>query len=109
MRISQVPEAEEVLVELGERSGDVANLTRTANYVVGGMEAFLKSIARRCKYEFFLWKIVSKNHVGFLPREVVYEGYRGWDTSYRVVMTKPDGEVQITPKTIFICKVIDMK
>jgi len=109
MRISQVPEAEEVLIELGERSGDVENLTRAANRVVGGIEAFLKSIARRVKYEFFLWKIVSKDHVGFLPKEIVYEGYGGWDTPYRVLMTKPEGEVQITPKTIFRCKVIDVK
>lgn len=109
MRISHVPEAEEVLIELGERGGDIENLKRASNRVIGGIDAFLKSIARRAKYEFFLWRIVSKDHVGFLPKEVVYEGYGGYDTSYRVLMTRPEGEVQITPKTIFRCKVRDLK
>ena len=108
MRVSQVPEAEEVLIELGECPGDVDNLTRASGYVIGGIEAFLKSIARRAKYEFFLWKIVSKDHVGFLPRGIVYEGYGGWDTPYRVSMTKPEGEVQITIKTNLRCKVMDI-
>lgn len=110
MRIPQVSEAEEVLIELGARSGDVANLTRAGSYVVGGIEAFLKSIARRAKYEFFLWRIVSKDHVGHLPKEVVYEGQSiGWDTPYRVMNTKPEGEVQITPKTILKCAVLSIK
>lgn len=109
MRISQIPEAEEVLIELGERSMDVDNLIWASNYVVGGIEAFLKSIARRAKYEFFLWKIVSKDHVGCLPKEIVYESFGGWNTSYRVLMTKPEGEVQITTKTILRCKIIDIK
>ncbi len=99
MRIPEVPEAQEVLIELGERSGDIENLTRASRYVVGGMEAFLTSAARRAKYEFLLWKIVSTNHVGHLPKEVIYEGQGGWVTPYRVVSTKPEAEIQITPKT----------
>lgn len=105
MRIHQVSEAEEILIELCERGGDVDNLLRASNYVVGGIGAFLNSVARRAKYEFFLWKIVSKAHVGFLPKQIVYEGYGGWDTPYRIVMTKPEGEVQITPKTILRCEI----
>lgn len=110
MRICDVPEATEVFVELGERAGDVKNIMHASNYVVGGIEAFLKSIARRAKYEFFQDKIVSKDHVGVLPKEIVYEGSTiGWDTSYRIEATKPEGEVQITSKTILRCKLIDLK
>ncbi len=109
MRISDIPEAQEVFIDLGERGGDIENLKRASYYVVGGMEAFLISSARRAKYEFLLWKIVSKDHVGHLPKEVVYEG-KGieWDTPYRVIDTKPEGEVQITVKTKTIFKLREM-
>jgi hypothetical protein len=110
LRIDDIPEATKVLVELGERRGDVENIMRASNYVVGGLEAFLKSIARRAKYDFFIYEIISKDHVGFLPKEIVYEGATiGYDTSYRIVATKPEGEVQITSKTILRCKLIDLK
>ena len=105
-RIDEIAEAAEVLIELGERNGDVKNVTSASNYVVGGIEAFLKSIARRAKYNFFRYEIVAKDHVGFLPKEIVYEGAIGYDTSYRIVATKPDGEVQITPKTTLSCKLL---
>ena len=67
MRIEEVPDAEEALIELGERHLDYENLARAANYVVGGKDAFLESAARRAKYGFFLGKVISKNHVGWLP------------------------------------------
>ena len=106
-RIDEIAEAAEVLIELGERNSDVKNVTRASNYVVGGIEAFLKSIARRAKYNFFMYEIVTKDHVGFLPKEIVNEGAAiGYDTSYRIVATKPDGEVQITPKTTLSCKLL---
>ena len=106
-RIEEIPEAAEVLIELGERSGDVKNIVRASNYVTGNIEAFLRSIARRAKYDFFMYEIVAKEHVGFLPKEIVYEGAAiGYDTSYRIVATKPDGEVQITPKTTLSCKLL---
>lgn len=109
-RIQDIPEASEVLVELGERKGDVKNIMHASNYVVGGIGAFLKSIARRAKYDFFMYEIVSKDHVGFLPKEIVYEGATiGYDSSYRILATKPEGEVQITSKTILRCKLIDLK
>jgi len=109
MRIDQIPEAEIVTIELGERHEDYQNLARAANYVVGGKDAFLESVARRAKYEFFLGKVIAKNHVGSLPRAVVYRGSRsGWDTPYRVVEVKPDGEVQVTPKTTITCKLIEL-
>ena len=107
MRIEAVPEAEEVTIELGERQGDYQNLARAARYVVGGKDAFLESVARRAKYGFFLWKVISKNHVGRIPKDVVYEGSSsGWDTPYRVAEAKPDGEIQVTPKTTIACKII---
>ncbi len=109
-RINEIPEAQEVTIELGERRGDVENLTRQANYVVGGLDAFLKSIAKRAKYNFLLYEVVTAGHVGFLPKEIVYDGSAiGWDTSYSVAATKPEGEVQLTPKTVVICKLITSK
>ena len=109
MRIEEVPEAEEALIELGERHLDHENLTRATNYVVGGKDAFLESVARRAKYGFFLGKVISKNHVGWLPKDVVYEGRSiGWDTPYRVVEAKPDGEIQVTTKTTIACKLIEL-
>lgn len=107
MRIDKVPEAEEITIELGQRPLDYENLARAAKYVVGGRNAFLGSVARRAKYGFFLGKVVSKNHVGWLPRDIVYEGRSiGWDTSYRIAEVKPEGEVQVTPDTHMICKII---
>lgn len=109
-RINGILEAREVVIELGERSGDVENLTRASNYVVGGLDAFLKSIARRAKYNFFMYEVVGAGHVGFLPKEIVYDGASiGWFTPYRIVTTNPEGEVQITPKTVLTCKLIDLK
>jgi hypothetical protein len=108
MRIVEVPDAIEVLIELGERYQDLENLKRASYYVVGGKRAFLESIARRAKYGFFIWKVVSKNHVGWLPKDLVYEGRDiGWCTSYRVIMTKPEGEVQVTPTTKVVCRLIE--
>lgn len=106
-RLPEIPEAEKVLIELGERGGDIENLTRASRYVVGGIDAFLRSVAERIKYDFFYLKVVSKDHVGFLPKEIVYQGYGGWDTPYRIVITKPEGEVQITDRTIIRCKLTE--
>ena len=53
-RIKDIPEAREVIVELGERAGDVKNLIGASNYVAGGIDAFMKSIERRAKYNFLM-------------------------------------------------------
>jgi hypothetical protein len=107
MRISELPEAKEILIELGERYGDLKNLEMGWRHVVGGKDAFLASLARRAKYEFLLWRIMAKNHVGFFPKKIAYNGSNiGWDTPYRVIKTVPDGEVQITPKTKIIVNLI---
>lgn len=103
MRISELPEAKEVLIELGEHFSDVDNLKRRSWYVVGGIEAFLTSVARRAKYEFFLGRVVAKDRVGFFSKQIAYdESDTGCDTPYRVINTVPDGEVQITLKTNII-------
>ena len=109
-RINGIPEATEVLIELGERSSDVENITRAFNYVVGGREPFLRSIARRVKNNFLMYEVVATGHVGFLSKEIVYEGASiGFDTPYRIITTKPEGEVQITQKTALTCKLIDLE
>lgn len=106
VRISEVPEAEEIVIEIGERCGDLSSLKGAWNFVVGRREAFLKSIARRAKYEHLLWRVVAKDHVGFLPYRVVYDQISsvGGGMPYRILSTKPEGEVQITPKTSVLVK-----
>ena len=108
MRILEVNEAIEIVVELGERGGDLENLKRAAYRVVGGHEAFLRTAARRLKYEYLLWRIVTKDDVGQAPGEVIYGAGRGWDTSFRITRTRPEGEVQITPKTAVTTKYIEL-
>ena len=58
-RVPEVSEAMEIAIELGERSGDLETQKRAACYVVGGDEAFLRTAARRLKYEYLLWRIVA--------------------------------------------------
>lgn len=98
-RIPEVNEAKEIVIELGVIGGDLENLKRAAWYVTGGDEAFLRTAARRLKYEYLLWRIIDKDDVGQAPGEVIYGARRGWDTPFRIMRTKPEGEVQITPKT----------
>ena len=70
-----------------------------------GEEAFLESVSKRAKYEFLLGKVVEEGYVGTFPKEIVWEGSSlAWDTNYKVVTTKPKGEVQITPTTSVICR-----
>jgi len=109
MRIPEVNEAVEIVIELGERSGDLENLKRAAWYVVGGDEAFLRTAARRLKYEYLLWRVVSKDDVGKAPGDVIYGAGLKWDTSFRIERTKPEGEVQITPRTVVTAKYIEVR
>lgn len=69
-----------------------------------GKEALMKSVARRAK-DFLLGKLVAEDHIGTFPKEVVWEGASmAWDTDYKVVATKPKGEIRVVPKTTVICK-----
>ena len=108
MRIPEVNEAVEIVIELGIGS-DLENLKRAAWYIVGGDDAFLRTAARRLKYEYLLWRVVSKDDVGRAPGEVIYGARRGWETSFRITRTRPEGEVQITPKTAVTAKYIDLE
>jgi len=108
MRIPEVSEAMEIIIELGEIGGDLENLKRAAYRVVNGHEAFLRTVARRLKYEYLLWRIIDKDDVGLAPGEVIYGARRGWDTPFRIMRTKPEGEVQITPKTAVTTRYIEL-
>lgn len=101
-RIKEVRAAEEALIELYPRV-DRRQIDRAINQ--HGEEAFLKSISQRAKYEFLLGKIVEEGYVGTFPKEIVWEGATlAWETDYKVVNTKPKGEVQITPTTSVTCR-----
>lgn len=96
-----IPVALEVVVELKPLC-DRRWLSRKINDY--GKEIFLKSVARRAK-EFLLGKLVAEDHIGTFPKEVVWEGASmAWDTDYKVVATKPKGEIRVTLKTTVICK-----
>jgi len=70
-----------------------------------GEEDFLKSVSKRAKYEFLLGKVVEEGYVGTFPKEIVWEGSTfAWDTDYKIVTTKPKGEVQITSTTSVVCR-----
>lgn len=96
-----IPVALEVVIELKPLC-DRRWLGRKINDY--GKEAFLKSVARRAK-DFLLGKLIAEGHIGTFPREVVWEGASiAWDTDYKVVATKPKGEIRVVPKTAVICK-----
>jgi hypothetical protein len=70
-----------------------------------GEKRILESVARRAKYEFFMWRVVAEKYVGTMPKETVWDGSSpAWDTDYVVVETIPKGEVQVTPKTLMTCE-----
>ena len=113
MRISAIPEAKAVIIEVEENGnlkhygwqhvivelpqGD--NVDRASAIELKRKDVFLSSLARRA-IPFLLWMVVANDHVGVFPKQVVYDGGEmGWDTPYRVVNTNPTGDVQITPKT----------
>lgn len=98
--LSGVNEAFEVVVELGSVPSVIENLKRASMSAVGGDEdAFLRTVARRLKYEYLLGRVVAVGDVGRAPKEVIYGAGIGWDTSFRIARTRPEGEVKITPKT----------
>jgi hypothetical protein len=96
-----LPPAEEVIIELDPR-----NIRKWSRHIQEqGEEVFLKSVAKRAKYEFLLEKVVEQGYVGTFPKEIVWEGSTiAWDTDYKVVTTTPKGEVQITTATLITCQ-----
>jgi hypothetical protein len=101
-RIREVRAAEEAFVELYPQV-DRRWIDRAMSQ--HGEEAFLKSVSKRAKYQFLLGKVVEEGYVGTFPKEIVWEGATlAWDTDYKIVTTRPKGEVQITPTTSLICQ-----
>lgn len=103
-KLQNVPEADEVVIKILQPH-TIEKFMGLKWKSEGEIQQILRSIARRAKYEFLLWKVVAEGHVGTLPREVVWEGKRpSWDADYEVTGTKPKDDVQVTPKTKVICK-----
>lgn len=101
-RIAEKQAAEEVVVDLFPHVVK-KEIDRTINR--HGEEAFLKSISKRAKYEFLLGKIVEEGYVGTFPKEIMWDGREiAWETDYKVVTTKPKGEVLITLSTSVMCQ-----
>lgn len=97
----KLPAAKVVIIEL-----EPSNIRKWSRQIKEyGEEIFLKSASKRAKYEFLLGKVVEEGYVGTFPKEIVWEGSSpAWDTNYKVVTTKPKGEVQITATTSIICQ-----
>jgi hypothetical protein len=71
-----------------------------------GEENFLKSVARRAK-EHLMWRLVAEGHTEDFPKEIVWSGENlvASPTRFKVVMTVPKGEVQVTPATLVVCRI----
>lgn len=98
-RLEQIPEAGKIVIEL--------NSNKWMDRLISDYgEAFLISIARRAK-EFLTWKLVAEEHLGVFPKEVVWEGETliASPTHYKITSTEPKGELQVTPKTVIVCKI----
>lgn len=104
-------DAETVVIELGDRQGTVDNLKHAASGVIGGLDAFLSSVALRTKYEFMEeGRVLTKNYVGWLPKRIVYDGRSlGWDTPYTIIEVVPEGAVKVTEETTVQCTIVDSK
>ncbi|MDA4131292.1 MAG: hypothetical protein OK457_11025 [Thaumarchaeota archaeon] len=63
---------------------------------------YLASIVRRVKYEALQGRVVAKDHLGKVGFKAIYdmEPGAGLDVSYRVLSTKPSGEVRVTEDTV---------
>lgn len=97
--MSDVNEAVEIVIELGSLPTEIKNLKHFGLSHVGGDEAFLRTVARRLKYEYLLGRVVAVGDVGRAPKEVIYDAGIGWDTPFRIIRARPEGDILITPKT----------
>ena len=63
---------------------------------------YLDSITRRVKYEALQGRVVAKDHLGKVSFKAVYdmEPGAGLDVNYRVLSTKPTGEVRVSEDTV---------
>jgi hypothetical protein len=62
---------------------------------------YLSSIIRRVKYEVLLGRVIAKDHIGKAGFKAVYDmdPGAGLDVNYRMLLTKPGGEVRVTEDT----------
>jgi hypothetical protein len=123
-----VPEAQEVTLELSKLNWELLDLSYrfewddsswTSRKTGESEEAFQKrgkafddwtkkkglyldSITRRVKYEALEGHVVAKDHLGKVGFKAVYdmEPGAGLDVGYRVLSTKPSGEVRVVEDTI---------
>jgi hypothetical protein len=65
-------------------------------------ERYLDSIVRRVKYEALQDRVRAKDHLGKVGFKAIYdmEPDAGLDVNYRVLLTKPSGEVRVTENTV---------
>jgi len=65
-------------------------------------ERYLDSIVRRVKYEALQDRVLAKDHLGKVGFKAIYdmEPDAGLDVNYRVLSTKPSGEVRVTEDTV---------
>ncbi len=63
---------------------------------------YIDSIVRRVKYEALQGRVVAKDHIGKVGFKAVYdmEPSAGLDVNYRVLSTKPSGEVRVSEDTV---------
>jgi len=63
---------------------------------------YLASIVRRVKYEALQGRVVAKDHIGKVGFKAVYDmdPGAGLDVNYKVLSTKPTGEVRVTEDTM---------
>ncbi|MFI5421960.1 MAG: hypothetical protein ACHQ1H_13410 [Nitrososphaerales archaeon] len=63
---------------------------------------YLDSIVRRVKYEALQGRVLAKDHIGKVGFKAIYdmEPGAGLDVNYRVLSTKPSGEVRVTDDTV---------
>lgn len=110
-RITEVPEAEEVTVQLDDSYWTSTPLKRhhiQEERRRPDFDNLAKSIARKLKYEYLLWKVYESGDVGTVPCRFFEDimSICGGHMSFKVVSTKPTGEVQITPKTKFMLEFV---
>lgn len=103
-RIPEIKEAKEVTIEL-----DDSYLTSTPKkrYVIqeqrfsSNYENILRTMARKIKYNFLLWRPVEVGDVGLISSQLLEDIIHVFpiDIRLRVADTSPKGEVQVTPST----------
>jgi hypothetical protein len=103
-RIREVPEAEELVIEVNDISWTTTPSKRRdlkERFTEEKLKSFLEMLARRLKYDLLLWRVYGKNEEGAVPSETFRAmGLRYMtDLPFKVVQIKPEPEAQITPRT----------